>query len=392
LSNGRESSLRLLLAVQLVQGFRSGIVSPILALFVRGQGLTVSQIGLIGTASMLGWLIFEPVAGVIADRIRKRFMVIFAIVTSTFIFLAYPLASGFWQFAMLAFGMSSVMSAYAISMKALTAELLPKSGRGRAYGRFRSAISLGGIVSPIVGGYLYEMFGRTLPFYLAAGVGVLGLGAAAMIRGDEGSVKPESTRGESGRGNLMSRSLLGIFLVRALFIFNLVFRQHTLPIFLHESPGYQASESQIGLYMGLLRLSSALSQSFLGELNDRVGSRWIIASSLALSGASYLGMLGFSGVSFLLVIGVFQGVFFAAAEVSMMVYLMDVMPQGRTGMVMGLYSEAENVGGMIAAPSLGQLYDVYGPSSSVLAVAGVILLDSLISVFILGLNRRDKPE
>jgi len=392
LSDGRERSLRLLLAVQLTQGFRSGIVSPILALFVRGQGLTVSQIGLIGTASMIGWLIFEPVAGVIADRVRKRFMVIFAIVASTFIFLAYPLASGFWHFAMLAFGMSSVMSAYAISVKSLTAELLPESGRGRAYGRFRSAISIGGIISPVVGGYLYEVFGRTLPFYLSAGVGVLGLGAAAMIRGDEGLVKLEPTGGGSGRGDLMSRSLLGIFLVRALFIFNLVFRQHTLPIFLHESPGYRASESQIGLYMGLLRLSSALSQSLLGELNDRFGSRWIIVSSLALSGASYLGMLGFSGVPFLLVLGVFQGVFFAAAEVSMMVYLMDVMPEGRTGMVMGFYSEAENVGGMVAAPSLGQLYDTYGPSSSVLAVASVILLDSLISVFLLGLNRKDKPE
>jgi len=61
-------------------------------------------------------------------------------------------------------------------------------------------------------------------------------------------------------------------------------------------------------------------------------------------------------------------------------------------MVMGFYSEAENVGGMVAAPSLGQLYDTYGPSSSVLAVASVILLDSLISVFLLGLNRKDKPE
>ena len=53
MSDGRERSLRLLLGVQLTQGFRSGIVSPILALFVRGQGLTVAQIGLIGTASML---------------------------------------------------------------------------------------------------------------------------------------------------------------------------------------------------------------------------------------------------------------------------------------------------------------------------------------------------
>ncbi len=58
-------------------------------------------------------------------------MVIFAFIGSTFIYLAYPFAQGFWHFALLAFGMSSVMSAYAVSVKALTVELLPKSDRGR---------------------------------------------------------------------------------------------------------------------------------------------------------------------------------------------------------------------------------------------------------------------
>jgi predicted MFS family arabinose efflux permease len=72
----------------------------------------------------------------------------------------------------------------------------------------------------------------------------------------------------------------------------------------------------------------------------------------------------------------------------MMVYLMDIMPQGRTGMVMGLYSEAENVGGMLAAPSLGWIYDASGPGYSMLAVAGVLTLDSVLSVFFIKENKR----
>jgi len=43
-------SLKLLLVVQLTINFRGGVVSPILALFIRGQGLSVAQIGLLGTA------------------------------------------------------------------------------------------------------------------------------------------------------------------------------------------------------------------------------------------------------------------------------------------------------------------------------------------------------
>jgi MFS family permease len=377
------------MVVQLAQRFRGGIISPILALFIRGQGLTLSQIGLLGTSGMLGWLIFEPLAGVVADRIRKKYMVIFAFIGSTFIYLAYPFAQGFWHFALLAFGMSSVMSAYAISVKALTAELLPKSERGKAYGRFVSAISLGGIISPIIGGYVSEAFGETLPFYISAGVGLIGLGAVGFMRYDdqEGMMSVESKEPAMSEP-FFSGGLLGIFLIRALFIFNLVFRQHTLPIFLNENPRYAMSEGQIGLYFGMVRLSSALSQAFLGDINDRIGSKTLIASSLLMSGLSYGAILGVSGVPALLAIGTLQGVFFAASEVSMMVYLMDIMPQRRTGMVMGLYSEAENVGGMLAAPSLGWIYDASGPGYSMLAVAGVLTLDSVLSVFFIKENKR----
>ncbi len=147
------------------------------------------------------------------------------------------------------------------------------------------------------------------------------------------------------------------------------------------------SEGQIGLYFGIVGLTSALSQAFLGDLNDRMGSRALIASSLLMSGLSYGAILGVSGVPALLAIGALQGVFFAASDVSMMVYLMDVMPPGRTGMVMGLYSEAENVGGMLAAPSLGWIYDSSGPGYSMLSVAGVLVLDSLLSVFFINENK-----
>lgn len=384
----KQRSLRLLMVVQLAQRFRGGIISPILALFIRGQGLTLSQIGLLGTAGMLGWLIFEPLAGVVADRIRKKYMVIFAFIGSTFIYLAYPLAQGFWHFALLAFGMSSVMSAYAVSVKALTVELLPKSDRGKAYGRFVSAISLGGIVSPIVGGYVSEAFGQTLPFYISAGVGLFGLAAVVLMRYDDrGGMKSVESKEAAEGESLFNGSLLGIFLIRALFIFNMVFRQHTLPIFLNENPRYAMSEGQIGFYFGMVQLSSALSQAFLGDLNDRMGSRGLIASSLLMSGLSYGAILGVSGVPALLAIGALQGVFFAASDVSMMVYLMDIMPPGRTGMVMGLYSEAENVGGMLAAPSLGWIYDSSGPGYSMLSVAGVLVLDSLLSVVFIKENK-----
>ena len=379
----------MLLVIQLTERLRGGIISPILSLFIRGEGLTVSQIGLLGTAGMLGWFIFEPIAGVVADRIRKKYLVAFAIVVSSFIYVAYPYANGFWSFAFLAFSMASVMSAYAVSVKALTAELLPTSERGKAYGRFVSVVSLGGIVSPVVGGLVYELLGGAFPFYLSALIGIGGLLAVSKLGYDDLQNFNGDSEDHSEKVTIWNVNLLGIFLIRAMFIFNLVFRQHTLPIFLHEDPRYRASESQIGLYMGMVSLSSALSQFIIGDLNDKLGSKFLIVSSLALSGFSYVGLVGVSGIPALLLIGVFQGTFFAAANLSMMVYLMDIMPVGRTGIVMGMYSEAENIGGILAAPSLGWIYDSLGPWFSVLSVAGVLMFNSLLSMLLVRKNQKE---
>jgi sugar phosphate permease len=56
------------------------------------------------------------------------------------------------------------------------------------------------------------------------------------------------------------------------------------------------------------------------------------------------------------------------------------MPESRTGMVMGIYSESENVGGIMASPSLGYMYEGSGAEASVLTVSAVLFLTAFLSV------------
>ena len=376
----RERSLFYLMMAQLALGFRGGIISPILSLYIRQQGMSISQVGLLGTASILGWLIFEPLSGVVADRIRKKWMMVFAILGSTIVYALYPSASTFQHFLVLYFVMTSVMSAYAIALKALQAELLPKEGRGRTYGRYLSVISLGGVVSPFIGGWITENRGYTLPFYLSALIGVGGLAAVLLMDYDDKATKDSATRVEGGWRTLFTASLVGIYAVRGLYIFNLIFRSNFLPIYLHESPKFNASETQIGTYMTLIRLAVAGSQAALGNLCDRYGTKRMIVVSVSVMGATYLGLVYGHGLALLYVIGLVQGLFMAAADLGMMMHLMSVMPESRTGMVMGIYSESENVGGIMASPSLGYMYEGSGAEASVLTVSAVLFLTAFLSV------------
>ncbi len=382
-------SLKLLLVVQLTINFRGGVVSPILALFIRGQGLSVAQIGLLGTASMMGWLFFEPLSGVIADRVRKKYMIIFALAASTMVYAAYPIASTVLDFALLAFSLSSVMSFCAISVKALMAELLPESERGRTYGRYLSIISVGGIIAPLMGGYISEVVGYAVPFYVSAGIGVIGVSAALLMRhehtptlgGSQVDTAPQA-------GSLWTKPFIGILVIRTILMFNLVFRQNFLPIYLHESPNFRASEAEIGAFMTIVRVVSALFQMLIGDLIDRVGCRAVVASSVGLIGLSYLGLVYAGGILPLYMLGALQGVFLPAADMSMMIHLMEIMPEGRTGMVMGIYSESENIGGMIASPSLGFVYQILGPTTSIFTVTGALILNAVLSMLIVDKGSR----
>ena len=378
----KQRSLFMLMMVQLVTNFRGGIVAPILSLFVRGQGLSLAQIGILGTAGMLGWFIFEPLMGVIADRWNKRWMLAGSLLLTTVLYGVYPMASGFWFFVVLEFLRSSVMSAYSIPVKALAAELLPAQDRGKAYGRYMTVIALGGMISPLIGGYISENLGNTLPFYFAAGIGLIGILAVFSIKYDE-TLETSSPTQSTGWRSLLTGSVLTIFSVRGLYFFNSGFIHSFMPIYLNESSAYNASESQIGALYTVVRLAGAGARSMLGDLCDRIGNKKLIYSSLFGMGLSYILLLNGSGTIVMYLVGAMLGVTQAAADTSMMLQLISVMSKERSGLTMGLYSEAENIGGLIATPTVGYLYQTIGGSTALMFVVVALLVNSVYSYFVI---------
>jgi MFS family permease len=265
----------------------------------------------------------------------------------------------------------------------MIAELLSSSGRGQTYGRYRSVVSMGGILGPILGGYLTNAFSYAIPFYIYAGVGIISLIAVLYMKVDGEQTETSSTTNPIKTRDLMTKTFLGILIIRMLYIFNFIFRQDTLPIYLNESSNFNVSETEIGIYMGVVRFSAALSQLFLGTLTDRIGSKKMIISSLFLIGVTNIVMINITGTYPLYSLGLIQGISIAAANLSMMIYLISTMPKGRTGMVMGIYSEFENIGGLFSSPLIGMIYDNVGPSASVLFVTSIIISNSVLSVFLL---------
>ena len=367
----RSRLLNLLMVVQMAGSFRMGIISPILALLIRRQGVSIVEIGVLGIAGMLGWLIFEPLSGIISDRVNRRVMISFAVISTSIIYLLYPFATVFGHFLILAFALSSFSSALSVPTRALLSELLPSTGRGHTYGRYMAIVSGSSVIAPFVGGYVSEAISYAIPFYSAAGVGVISLAAVALM-----GKLPESEKKERPKTSIfevLNGSLLNIYLVRGLYFFIFPFRSSFLPILLNES-AMHATEIEIGTYMTIVSFTTAVSQAFLGDLVDRIGSWKIIVVTISALAISYFGILAASWIPVLFVIGALQGALQAGADTSMMMHLMSLQSKGKTGVVMGLYSEAENIGGIVANPALGYTYTTFGPLSSLILVSGILFL------------------
>jgi DHA1 family bicyclomycin/chloramphenicol resistance-like MFS transporter len=374
----KQRQLTVLMLLQLSTGFSMGMISPILGIFVRSRGLSLAQVGLVGTASMLGWFIWEPIMGAFSDRFNKRLMLAGSVSLTMFLYMLYPRADSLTFFVVLDFARSSIMSAYSIPVKVFAAEFLPIEYRGRAYGRYMMIVSLGGLISPLIGGFVSEVFGLSTTFYLAASTGVLGIIAVYNLK----SIVPVDSAAAHSLGGLKSiltSSVIEIFAVRGIYFFNAGFMGNFVSIFLNEQPQFLASESQVGAFFTLMRLVGTASRSFVGDMCDKVGNKPIITGSLVGIGLTYIGLIYSSGLTPMYLLGALQGLFQSSADTSMMLQLIEVMPKARSGLTMGLYSEAENIGGLLSTPSLGLLYQNLGADSSLWLVILAMFLNASFS-------------
>jgi len=365
------------MVVQMASSFRLGVIAPILALLIYRHGVSIIEIGVLGVAGMLGWFIFEPMSGVISDRVNRRLMLAFSIVSTSIIYLLYPFATDFSHYLILAFALSSFSSAASVPTRALLSELLPSTGRGHTYGRYMAIVSGSSVIAPFVGGFVSDNIGYAVPFYAAAGVGVVSL-TAVLLMGNLPEAETKAQRQKTNLREVVNGDLLSIYTVRGLYFFNSPFRSNFLPILLNEST-LHASVTEIGTFMTIAGFTAAVAQFFLGDLIDRVGTSRVVTAVCVLFALSYLTLLAVSWVPLLFLIGAVQGVLQAGADTSMMMHLMNLPSEGKIGVVMGLYAESENIGGIAANPAIGYVYTAWGPLSSLILLSGILLTTAGIS-------------
>jgi len=107
-------------------------------------------------------------ASYLADKIGRRKFIAICFSLIPFLFVLWTFARNIILLLLIQMAINSLWSMTWPATLSLLMEHVPKTRRGLSSGLTQSGIMLGFTVGPTIGGYLWEIFGKTYPYYAAA--------------------------------------------------------------------------------------------------------------------------------------------------------------------------------------------------------------------------------
>jgi MFS family permease len=168
-----------LMMIVFITAASSSMIRPIFLIFLQDRFTTdiaVLVLAIIPSGIVSSYL--PSRLGRLSDRFGRTRLMSLGLVGSGLLSFFLPLLPSIILLAVLWTVESVGWAIAAPSEEAMVGDLTGRSMRGRGYGLYTLSASLGAIVGPLIGGWLYDVVGQRVPFYLN---GVVLLAGALLV-------------------------------------------------------------------------------------------------------------------------------------------------------------------------------------------------------------------
>lgn len=333
--------------------------------------------GVVFSSTFLVSAVMAPIWGRMADRRGKRLMAIRAslllsisyflggIVTSplqlTFMRMFQGFASGLWPMEL------AIMTIYA-----------PPKKLGICLGIMQGALTAGGIIGPLFGGILAEVFGMRMSFFLAAAALFLNFIVLVFFIKEpptDTATGTDSPDAEGDKISLWKIPVIRLMLVSAALVqVVILIVQPILTTYISHLAGNLDNLVFIsGLIFSLGGFSSAITAPLWGRFGQHHGFVKALRLSLVLAGIFFFvqaipnTLYSFAASQFAI------GLFFSGIYPSINAILAEKTSANIKGRVFGLMFSAQQVGAM-GGPILGGVIATFLGMKYVFLAAGALLL------------------
>ncbi|MCX6033337.1 MAG: MFS transporter [Chloroflexi bacterium] len=172
--------LRGLMGIALLTSSASALLAPILMIYLRDH-VTPNLFGL-ATAYLpaaFASAFLPSRLGRLSDRYGRRLPIAIALLVGAVVSTFIPQVRSLWPLALLWVLEAAAFAAATPAQEALVVDIAGAAQRGTAFGYYTAAASLGAVIGPLLGGWIYDTY--TAVWAFRANALMLGLGAVLIL-------------------------------------------------------------------------------------------------------------------------------------------------------------------------------------------------------------------
>lgn len=347
--------------------------------------------GVVFSSSFAVSAIMAPIWGRMADKKGKRLMAIRAslllsisyflggIVTSplqlTFMRMFQGFAAGLWPMEL------AIMTIYA-----------PPKKLGICLGIMQGALTAGGVIGPLFGGILAEIFGMRMSFFLAAAALFLNfLVLVFFIKEPPDDTNQATEKQAEEKPNLWKNPLIRNMLIYAVFVqFVILIIQPVLTTYVSELTGQMDNLIFIsGLVFSLGGFASAISAPLWGRFGQHHGFHTALTYALIATSICFFLQALPNDLTLFAASQFAVGLFFSGIYPSINAILAENTDAHTKGHVFGLLFSAQQIGSM-TGPLLGGVVATFLGIKYIFILAAFIVL--AISIAAQRQRKFERPE
>lgn len=169
---------------------------PVLPLYIRDNGATAQELGIVMAAFAVGLLLFRPHMGHLADHRGRKLVLLIGIVAATIAPLGYFLTQPKELLLLVRVFHGLSIAAFTTAYSTLVTDIAPPQSRGEVIGYMTLVTPIGMALGPLLGDWLLHQWGYSLCFLAASAIAGLslifglGIGGVAATQPQPRSVQP----------------------------------------------------------------------------------------------------------------------------------------------------------------------------------------------------------
>ncbi|HWR38792.1 MAG TPA: MFS transporter, partial [Patescibacteria group bacterium] len=363
----RNEQFRCIVLVQLLTVFSTNLLTPVMPVYFKLQGLSEGQIGLAMGVVSLGALVVRPYAGKMVDQQGSRLTIFWGQGLTLAAMAAFLWATGFWPLLLVRLMQGVAMAFYGTGAVTFAsgAESMDKVTAAVAFFSLFTMIGLG--LGTSCSPWFYGLWG----FASLVLVGLLTLGAGGILMYTASRPIPVAKSGKRvSFGVILSQPKV---LVPSVCLFASNFSLGTAFVFVPLLALHQGSDNS-GVFFAAFSVAVISARMGVQYMTTHFKQEWTAIYASLLNAASVLLLALIPTALTFGVAGILIGFGFGTIYPTLAGYLIQRVSPINKGSALSIFSGAGDVGNALGGAVLGVIAEWYGFRVVFLAAAAVVLV------------------